>query len=495
MQNFSNYTVMQIQENLNQKLAEFYDKNSARSKLYSESYTALIHEVLQKECSDKDARSLSKLHTQKMRIRNTKRKRYYTRCKDMVDTKMWASAQNTDAFCFRDVIFNFNLLSEPQLKSLYSGKSIEEVISDRLNDVETWSIDSSSMMIDYPGTEKATAKSLYSNFLLDLTLDILRVIKELYDNDLAGQTVSYLENLSDKAIFGAFRERIPISKSGVTQIKISRDASNQKYTVITYDGTGDKGFVNLLDAIDLDIVAYFVTRTIQASPTERPIMIEESVLVKVSMGGSKRKPSKTDYDMLHARLYKLRHMTFDLYEPEHSASFNLISDYKYVETNGRRFVAYFPGGFIEDQVESGMIMRLPTEVKNALDTSVAKLLYVPFMQQRIRIYRMIVNGQKQNGLYTVQFKHSDFLRYVNFGDGNKRDGHAAMEAALQDYMRINSIVHDYSYSAITDTYTVEFYALSDTEIADIDFMLYNQDVKKLSDNIVGQILLTDLINT
>lgn len=491
MKEFPTYTIEKIQENLDPELAEFYNRNSSRSNAYSESYQALIEELLQKECADKDARSLSKLYTQKIKIRNNKHKRYYNKCQDMIDTKMWETAENTDSFCFQEVLLNFKILNEAQRQSLYKNRSMEEVSRDRLKEVEAWAQDPNAKMIDYPGTEKKTAKSVLSNFLLDLTIDILRVIQEKFDNDLQGQTVSYLENLSNKAIFGATREKIKINKNGITKIKIYRDEAHTKCTTITYDGTGGEDFIYLFDEIDLELISYLATRSIQAPPTERPIIIEEMPLVRISMGNSDRIPSKKDYIKMKSRLQKIRHAVFDFDDKE--GSYTLVGDYTFEKKLGREYLAYYPGGFMESQVENGMIMRLPADVRNDLDYSVAKLLYVPFMQQRIRIYRLIANGQKENGQYTVRFKYADFLTYVNFGDGNQKDGRDAIDKALRDYIRIGKLVKSFSYSKINDAYTVTFYELSDTEIKDIDFMLYNRGPKRISDDIVGQILLTDLL--
>lgn len=491
MREFPTYTIEKIQENLDSELAEFYNQNSSRSNAYSESYQALIEELLQKECADKDARSLSKLYTQKIKIRNNKHKRYYTKCQNMIDTKMWETAENTDAFCFQDVLLNFRVLNETQRQSLYNNRSMEEVSRDRLKEVEAWAKDPSAKMIDYPGTEKKTAKSVLSNFLLDLTIDILRVIQEKFDNDLQGQTVSYLENLSNKAIFGATREKIKINQGGITKIKIFRNETHTKCTTITYDGTGGEDFIYLFDETDLELISYLATRSIQAPPTERPIIIEEMSLVRISMGNSDRVPSKKDYTKMKSRMQKIRHAVFDFDDKE--GSYTLIGDYKFIKRGGREYLAYYPGGFMESQVENGMIMRLPADVKNELDYSVAKLLYVPFMQQRIRIYRLIANGQKENGQYTVLFKYADFLTYVNFGDGNQKDGRDSIDKALRDYIRIGKLVKSFSYSKINDAYTITFYELSDTEIKDIDFMLYNRGPKIISDDIVGQILLTDLL--
>ena len=190
-------------------------------------------------------------------------------------------------------------------------------------------------------------------------------------------------------------------------------------------------------------------------------------------------------------MQKIRHAVFDFDDKE--GSYTLIGDYKFFKRGGKEYLAYYPGGFMESQIENRMIMRLPADVKNDLDYSVAKLLYVPFMQQRIRIYRQIANGQKKNGQYTVLFKYTDFLTYVNFGDGNQKDGRDAIDKALRDYIRIGKLVQSFSYSKINDTYTITFYKLSDTEIKDIDFMLYNRGPMTISDDIVGQILLKDLL--
>lgn len=496
MQEFSTHLIESIQERLDPKLAEFYNTHSQRSRSYSESYTELIREILEKECDNKDSKSMSKLETSKRHSRAGKRRRYYKKCEDMLTAKMW-EATDIDAFCFRDLVMGFNLLVDTQkVERVYGNATIEDLCYERLEKVKEWAANSESMMIDYPGTEKKTPKTMYSNFMIDLTIDILRVINENFSGDLASQTASYVDNVSENVVFGITSERIPINKNGPTEVTIYKNEEHTSWIKITYNGSEKDGdFITLLDAKDLEIAAYINTRLIQTPPSERPLIIRKIDVVRVYMGNSNRKPSSFDYDAVSKRVKKISSLLFRCETTENSSwgKFSLLGDIFEKTIAGEDYFECHTSGYIENQIENGMILRLPNDINETLADPTAKVLRPLFMKQRIRIYRMIASGQKENGPYTAEYKHCEFMAYVNFGDGNQKDGRAAVCRALDAYMKSGKMIKDYSYSKVTDKYRITFYELSETEIKDIDFVLYKNGAARLSDNIVGQVLLSDLL--
>ena len=498
MQEFSTHLIESIQARLNPKLADFYNKNSQRSKSYSESYTELIREILEKECDNKDSKSMSKLETSKRHSRAGKRRRYYKKCQDMLDAKMW-EATDIDAFFCRDIVLSYNFLTNTEkLDRVYGDETIENLCYEKLDEVRKWASDNNSLMIDYPGTERKTPKAMYSNFIVDLTIDILRVINENFSGDLASKTASYVDNVSENVLFGIASERIPINRNGPTEVMIYKNEEHTSWIKIIYNGIDDEeDYVTLFDTKDFDIAAYITTRLMQAPPTQRAALIRKLDIVRVYIGGSNRRPSKSDYNAVTKRMKKLATMQFicSNFGNAEWGAFRLIGDIFEKKIGGEDYYECHSSGYIEEQIENGMILRMPTDPEDNVNNAAAKLLRPLFMKQRIRIYRMIASGQKENGPYTAMYKHHDFMAYVNFGDGNRKDGRDAICRALDAYMKSGKMIKDYSYSRITDTYKITFYELSETEIKDIDFILYKNGASRLSDNIIGQVLLSDLMPT
>lgn len=497
MQEFSTHLIENIQRRLDPRLAEFYIKNSEHSKQYSASYTELIREILEKECDNKDSKSMSKFETSKRRSRAGKRKRYYKKCQDMLSAKMW-NATNIDAFCFRNLVLGYRILADTEkVEKVYGAKTLEDLCYEKLEVVKIWADDSESMMIDYPGTEKKTARAMYANFIIDLTIDILRVVNSEFSGDLASQTASYVDNVSENVVFSITSEKIKVNKTGPTEVTVYKNEDKSSWVKMTYTRIDDKAdFVSSLDSKDYEIASYINTRLIQAPPTQRPLLIRKLDVVRVYMRNTTRTPSKRDYDMVSARVAKISSIQFTCSNVDSVkwGAFCLIGDIFERTIAGEDYFECHPSGYIEGQIENGMILRLPMDSDDAatLDPT-AKLLRPLFIKQRIRSYRSLANGEGKNEPYTVDYHYQDFMLYINFGNSNLKDGRDAVRKALDSFVASGKIVKNYSYSRITDTYTITFYELSDTEIKDIDFILYKGGVNRLSDNIVGQILMSDII--
>lgn len=490
MKNISVAIITDIISYIDPKFVSFYDMNKEKSKYYMDSFNVLVEDILQNNIADKEPSALSKYATSKAKVRNVKKSRYYVRCENDVSNKIWENTEGLDKFFAKDIVYAYNALNEKQRKDSYNGKNLESLIKDSLEKVLLWSKDNNSLMIEYPGKDKITSRNACSNFTLDLEIEILRVIKEQYRNDLGSQTTSYLENLVGESVFG-LRTRYPINKNGVTQIEIVSKIDPDYKTVITYDGTVGLDFVTLLDEIDQSIISYFVNRAILAPPTQRPILIPEIELVRgvVLKNGDNRKISKKDRDMVFQHIYKMQHMAIDrYYKGEHVGGHDIIGSTDLQKIGGTKIIDYYPSEYIMHQVENGYVMRLPTTERDSLENDVAKLLYMPLMHQRFRIYRMLRSGQAENKTYKVKFKRIELLRYVNLGNCGIKKEIEILSNALQDYINKGFMISNYTYTRVTEEFSIDFMPLSDREIQDIDYVYFGQAMAAISNDIIGNVM-------
>lgn len=498
MKNISAAIISDIKKYLDSDLVSFYDTHHTKSKNYDNSLFDLIMYLVMSEILDKDPGGLSKLMTLKMRSRTTKKNRYLKRCKNDIDTRLWETPDDLDKFFAKNKVYAYNALNSEQRETVYAGKSLLDIINDEYKIVELWAKDSQSKMIDYPGADKITARNQYCNFESDLIINILQIIKDQYHSDLSSQTVTYLDYLGDKSIFSATRTQYPINKNGVTQIAIQDPNDSNVKTIITYDGTVDGSFVTLLDMLDINIISYFINRTIQADAEQRSFLIAENELVKAVLlkNGVNRIITKTDRERVNTRIAKLQHIKIDVYKHGvHQQAYGLVGDTSPVKLNGIKYIEYFPSLYITKQVEEGLITRLPTYVRDQLNNEAAKLLYMPLMQQRYRIYRMIRCGTISDGDYKMVLRRLDFSKFLNFYKCSVRMERDLIEGALTEYVNKKIFIKDFSYSRVNDEYTLEFFKLSDMEISDIEYVFYNQDPEKISTMIVGNVISPCIIDT
>lgn len=498
MKNISGAIITDIIKYLDSDLVTFYNEHRTKNKGYDNSLFDLVMFIVQSEMLDKDPSSLSKFTTAKLKYRTTKKNRYLKRCKNDIDMKVWETSDDLEKFFAKNIVYAYNALNAEQRKSVYNNKTLAEVIDNEYRNVEIWAKDIKSRMIDYPGADKVTARNQYCNFESDLTINILQVIKEQYHSDLSSQTVTYLDYLGDKSIFSATHARYPVNTNGVTQIVVQDPNDPDTKTVITYDGTVDGKFVTLLDMLDINIISYLINRTIQAAPEQRSFLIAESELVKAVLlkNGVNRIITRDDRLRVSKRITKLQHTTIDVYKHDaQKKAYDLVGETVPVELNGIKYIEYFPSQYITKQVEEGLITRLPTYVRDELDNEVAKLLYMPLMQQRYQIYRMRRRGNIGDGNYKVVLQRLDFSKFLNFNKCSVRVERELIEAALNDYVEKHIFIKEFSYSRINDEYTIIFFKLSETEISDIEYVFYNQNPDDISTMIIGNVISPSIVDT
>lgn len=498
MQKISVAILNDIIRYLDNDLIEFYTDNYQKNKYLKESLFDYVSYYVQTDILDKDPEGLSKLLTLKMRARTRRKTRYLQKCKDDVDLCIWEHTDNLEKFFERNKVYSYTALNAEQRATIYVNQTLDDIIAESLKLVEIWSKDAKSKMIKCPGTEYITDKTKCSYFENDLLINILQVIKERYHSDLSSQTMTYLDYLGDKSILSASSTKFPLNETGVTQIEIRDPINSNIKTVITYDGTSAAKYYTLLDTLDVNIISYITNKSIQTISDSRSILIPESDLVKAVLlkNGTNRILSQRDRERVRDHIYKLQHTRLDVYQNDTIiASYGLLGDTKFSQINGINYIESFSNQYITKQVEDGLITRLPTYAVDRLDDNTAQLLYLPLMQQRYKIYRLIRNKEySSSNDYTVIFKRIDFSRFLNFSNCTVTREKEMIENALQDYVNKNLFIKEFKYSRVQDEYKIIFYELSEEEIADIEYTFYNQDPAKISNMIVGNVLSPSIVD-
>lgn len=486
---YSSQVIHDITDHIREDLVNYYQNNTNKNKYYTIPLSDLVKLTIEEDLkNESEAEELRRMYTNKKRTMIQKKKRQYESCCKMVETRAWEN-DDIDRYCFKSEVLAHNMFTTEQWNTAYSGKTLEEVQMDRLKEVEDWYKQPDSLMIHYPGQERKTPKRQFDNFKSDLALDILSVMKQLYNWDMENLTFPIMDDLADKPVFSAKREvllRQPDSESNSIVIFSSEDG--RRRTVLTFDEAAfdDKDKVVLFDYKDSNILSYLLKSAIKYNGGTLPILIEKTKLIKAAYNNSNKKPNSRDYDEIDMRLKKLSHATIDNYvDNEWTGSFHMVDAVEKQDIDSRKYVAFYPSDYMITQIESDGVSQLPTDLKNKLDTDAAKLLYVPLMLQRVKAYKkMRANGSK-NDFFEVVFQYGHFLRFVNFGKRNQKDNHEEIIKVLEEYKNKGIFIHDYKYVAKTKTYHIIFNPLTEIEIQDLgyyfgeDYVIDDIDFKQI----------------
>lgn len=492
---YSSQIILEMIAQIDPRLKEHYKKcHGQNDKYYREDLFELVKTCIIEQIKN-ETRSLElrNIYKTKKKTVYQKKKRYYESCKNMVETQFWKN-DDIERYCFKDLKYMYDNCTEEQWKSIYKGQTFEELEAIKLNEVYQWFKDPDSLLIEYPGKEKRTPKALFNNFQNDLTINLLSVMKQLYNFEIENLTFSVVNDLSDKAIFGVGKESIQYkaeSKSGTQIILMNDDGDEGDKTVITFDeeAFGGKDKLRGFDATDQELLSYLIRLTEASQGMEYPIVKEISSIAKAIK--KKSRLSAYDYEDTEGRLRKMSHANIDVYRKgEWMGNVHIVEVEKLPD---RQYVALTPSEYLTKQLEQNKITQMPAEQRDQLEDETAKLLYYTFMTQRVRAYKKMRNLEKPNEEVAIVYQYGQFLKFVGFGKLKKPQIHKKIMDALAEYKQKEIFIKDFKYDQIKQSYLVVFYPLSDIEIQDIAYYFNEESNELLSDSILGQLTMFEFI--
>lgn len=472
--------VLELKNGISKELVEYFDTTKKTNKMFPSDLITVVDEVVTEELNEETNTSeLKKIYRTKKKNLLTKKKRYYENCKRMVESQSWKT-DDIERYCFKDVAYNNKFFNEEQWNAAYNNKTFEAVQAEELEKIKKWAEDSSSKMIEYGGREKRTPKSIYTNFKQDVTLDVLRILEEHYQFNIEDLIFAVMDDLSDKSVFGNKREKI--SRDDADEgghLIVFGDETGNRRTQITFskDLFDENDTVKGFDVKDQEILSTLLQIAEKYEGTEYPIYVEVATVAHAIYKG--RKLSKRDYDEVVKRVRKLT-ANIDYYENNVWKKTLHLLDYAEREMqSGRDYIAFTPSLYTNNEIENKRVVKLPARERNSLTNGAAKLLYHTFLTQRVKAYKKCKQNNLQNEPFIVNYQYAHFMRFVNFGGGNKKNNHEEIMRALEDYKSKGIFINGYTYDKNKKTYAIEFLPLTPEEIQDLEYYLGEEiDVKE-----------------
>ena len=203
---FSKSFINKITNKIDPELIEFHQSKRSKNKAFDEPLDTFVERVFLEELNEAmDRTELRKLASAKRKVLAKKKSRYYKRCQDMVETQEWKN--ESDSYFYRDALTVFRMTGQLILNG-EQYKSFPEMEQEQLRIIKEWSTDPNSKLINYPGQEKMTPRAILVNFLLDLTINILKIAEVEYGYDFSSEIYMVVDGLSTQALFANSRETI-----------------------------------------------------------------------------------------------------------------------------------------------------------------------------------------------------------------------------------------------------------------------------------------------
>lgn len=490
---YSKSFINKITSNLDQKLVEYYQSKQGKNKAFDVPLESLVEQVFIAELDNTTDRSeLRKIATAKKKVLAKKKSRYYKSCSDMVETDEWKN--ESDSYFYRDALTVFNMTGQLVLNG-HQYQDFPEMEQAQLEVIRKWSTDDKSRMIDYPGQEKRTPRAVFVNFLLDLTINVLQIIASEYDYDIASATYAVVDDLSNQALFANSREILKKEDLTNGKFEIYQSVDGTRKTVLTFppDLFDKRGYVTLFDSKDLEILSYLILLWDIKRSSIRPLSVRIIDIFHAISGNTKTNPSSNQYEDIWNRVYKMYALGFESYNNSNvTAGRRLIAECERDEKNN--IIYYVISEFLYEEFTNNKIRKMPAEQLNRLENKTARILYYPFMKQRVSAYETALEKKVTVDSYPMYFQYEHFLRWVNFGNGNLKDNHNVIIEALDEFQEKGIFIRGYKYLPRKRLYYIEFYPLSEVEIQDLDFYFNKQDQEDTEEVIEQLSIFTPLLD-
>ena len=488
---FSKSFINKISSKIDPELVEYHATRQNRYKAFDKPLESFVERVLVNELGTTDRTELRKLSTIKKRMMVRKKSRYYRICSDMVEAQEWKN--ESDVYFYRDALTVYNLTGQLILnnKEYPDFPSMEK---EQLRIIKDWATDVETKLINFPGQGKKTPKSQERDFIGDLTINILNIAEEDYGFDLSSVIYVGVDDISAKSLF--LNKKQIVTKQDIQngKLEVYRSEDGKHRTLITFppDMFKKKESIQLFDSRDMQILSYLILQWEQSSSSILPLPIRIIDIYHAVTGNVKLKPSKNQYDDIWNRCYKMWALGFEGYSGEtFTGGRRLIAE---CELDDKQHIIYIVmSQYLMDEIKENKIRKMPAEPLNELTDNTARILYYPFMKQRVSAYETAMEKEMEVTVYPMQIKYESFLRWVNFGDGTKKDNNTAIMEALEEYKEKGIFIKNYRYIATKQMYYIEFFALTDIEIQDLDFY-FNKSEENPEDVIDQLNLFTPIID-
>ena len=464
---YSKSFINKISGKIDKDLVEYYESRKNRYKAFDKPFESFVERVLVDDLKTTDRMELRRLSSIKKRSITRRKFRYYKTCCDMVETNEWKN--ESDTYFYRDALTVYNLTGQLILndKEYPDFPSMEQ---EQLRIIKDWSLDANSKLINCPGQGKKTPKMQERDFMTGLTINVLDIAEEDYGFDLSSVIYVGVDDISAKSLFVNKKQMVTKQDIQNGKLEVYRSEDGQHRTLITFppDMFKKKDSIQLFDSRDMQILSYLILQWEQSTSSVTPLPIRIIDIYHAINGNVKSNPSKNQYDDIWNRCYKMWALGFEGYSGDNfTGGRRLIAE---CELDEKQHIIYVVmSQYLMDEIKENKIRKMPAEPLNNLEDNTARILYYPFMKQRVSAYETAVEKGMEVHVYPMNIKYESFLRWVNFGDGNKKDNNAAITEALEEYKEKGIFIKNYRYLATKQMYYIEFFALTDIEIQDLDF--------------------------
>ncbi len=464
--------MQEILDSIDSEISRYYqEKKAAGNPFFKNTYENAVCDVIASYFTMPiNFDNVTKVYRKNRDYKAKKKKRWAE------NLRQYASFPYEDKkYPFREIV-NFKIgSSETEWKARFGDLSFEEVIGEKLDEVERWQSSKKSKMTEFPIMEAFSNKSAYSAFETDVFFEAYNVIYRLFERSKNKYLRSYVLEMGDAPYFTTSRRKYDLV-SGTGEIPMSEDGSSKLVFQVNQEFLNNMVSLKMMDAKDMEILNYLLDVNPESLMRSLPIIVETAALAKIVAGNDR--PSSLHYDEAEKRCFQMANITYNKFvDDKQIGAINWIDSVIKRSIEGKRYVEIVLGSRLVSAAITNKISRLPSPAYDKLSNNNAKLLYLPLQRRRILIFQKYEAGEVD--MLKTTFTYNDFLTMVNFGSGRKAKNYNTVCEAFQEYVDKKEVIEHYDTNRTSYTIDVYFYPLTDEEKRNMkDYNILNDNAKK-----------------
>lgn len=399
---------------------------------------------------------------------------------------------------FASIWVTFNNHSNEELAKLgWSGKNINEIIDEKLAEVEQWAKDTNSYLISFPALSifaNERGSKIVNALRVDTYMDIYNYLKQEYHLNIKSFQKIYTDTLVQNPLFGERKEELELIEfpepDGTLVEQLVLSPYSAFNTIVNKSQLGNSPYsMQSLGPIDLSIIQYGIFNNISNS-----FYSDRTVIVKLREFANIIYPTKYNrrYVKKAAELllsyqdfsYRIRDLenniageAFNLFD--HITIKNPAKNLNFAATEEEPYspdadvIIHFGDRLYQDIIQQ-QIVGITQSSYSKVGSELAHLLAPVLQMQRTILTKEIPNAELEQDLehladidshMTKTFDYVFFCASVRNLSRKKKENVQRLTQALNEYVDVNLFIKNFYYK--NNAFIITFYPLSKDELADI----------------------------
>lgn len=452
--------VVKVEEQADKFLTSFFYKNFEKNEFPIKTFAEAIEIALSKALTE-DSPNIKEIRAAQVRSRRRKKKRWEANVKKDYKTFPINNPQNP----FYPAYF-FDETYPGKFQTAFDASDLNEYIQNVFQDINHWSSDTESYLLQFPLNSYINKTHLYKFFLNDVLFMALNILDKKYN----GQINTFFRHrpniLLDTPVFDIQPKKHPLTLSSNGQL-LANFVTGNGTLVVQVNGMKLVGAetYKIMDERDESIISSLVASTGKDFYSSKTVVVDLGSLLKSVYSG--KKPGAKTYKEILDRLHRLANVRYTYEEPgKGKYTFGILDTVQDQIIDGKHTIRITFSERLYDEVIKQNTIKVTKDSFEQLTTPMARLLYPSLQRERINLTLKNQTVTEKDHRLINTYDQLFFARSILMNPKSKQKNAVLIQEALDDFVTYQVAVE--SYKMITkDKFQVIFFPLSPEERFDL----------------------------